>query len=227
MPDAEFVELFNKTEYTIDLSGWSFSDSVSDVNLPESEIEAAEYIILCQEDAKAAYSKFGKTLGLTSWPSLNNSGDILSLKDQFGKIVFSIEYSSSWYKDNLKTAGGWSLEMIDTDYSCLGEMNWRASVNSAGGTPGEVNSVQDLNPDQTSPELERVFVLDSVTILLYFSETLDSVSATNLNAYSMDQGLGHPIKVVITHALFNQALLTLPIAMNPNLIYKVSVSAIF
>jgi len=33
--------------------------------------------------------------------------------DSSGSFIHGVEYSSDWYKDDLKSKGGWSLEMID------------------------------------------------------------------------------------------------------------------
>ena len=45
--------------------------------------------------------------------------------------------------------------MIDTKNPCAGMTNWKASVDTRGGTPGKKNSVDAINNDQTAPEVKR------------------------------------------------------------------------
>ena len=73
--------------------------------------------------------------------------------------------------DGLKSEGGWSLEIIDTDYPFFGNGNWQASESFEGGTPGRINSVSGVNRDNTFSGIENVFPDDSITVKIRFSET--------------------------------------------------------
>jgi hypothetical protein len=142
-------------------------------------------LILCGTGNVAAFSAYGRTIGVASFPSLDNDGDILTLRSPQGRVIHTVAYAIDWYRNEAKKEGGWSLEMIDTKNPCGGNENWKASVNNTGGTPGKTNSVVGTNTDATPPRLQQVFTTDSVTVVLVFNEPLDSAAAANTGAYSL------------------------------------------
>jgi hypothetical protein len=92
---------------------------------------------------------------------LNNSADVLILKDGNENTIDSVNYSDRWYKDEDKRAGGWTLEIIDPDNTCSEDQNWIASEGDAGGTPGTQNSVFANKPDLTGPKLVSTIPTES------------------------------------------------------------------
>ena len=78
----------------------------------------------------AALTPFGKVIPVTNFPSLDNETDLIALFSATGKTIHSGQYTSSWYQNELKKAGGWTLEMIDTKNPCSGITNWKASVDA-------------------------------------------------------------------------------------------------
>ena len=177
LPEAEYLELFNTTDKTITIGGIVLSDATSSTTLSDALIAPQEYLILTPNSAVSSLSAFGRVLGVSNWPSLNNSGDLmtLSLEDE---IVFSINYSDSWYKDSEKQDGGFSLEMIDVRNPCGRIENWTASDADTGGTPGMVNSASMDNPDNFGPVIHDVFGEDK-SILISFNEKIDPQSVAS------------------------------------------------
>ncbi|MDZ4844445.1 MAG: lamin tail domain-containing protein [Chitinophagales bacterium] len=224
LPVVEFVELHNRSTKVFDLSGWIFSDASSSESLDFYILLPGEYMILCPIDDTAAFIAFGNVLGLGSFPSLNNSGDALFLKNQSGEIIHSVSYSDAWYRDALKKDGGWSLEMLDTDYPCSGAENWKASNNVAGGTPGKINSENGANPDETSPALNYALVQDSLHLTLVFDEALDVASAQPQN-FSIDNGIVID-SATFTNEALNEIKLTLASALQQNAIYTITATAV-
>ncbi len=106
-----------------------------------------------------------------------------------GRLIHGIEYSPEWYGDPLKSEGGWSLEMIDLQYPFYDKGNWSASLSRQGGTPGSLNSVKDVNPDSLFYGIVNVFPVDSVNIIVRFSEPLILFPDDNKN-FMID---GNPI----------------------------------
>jgi hypothetical protein len=179
LPGEEYIEIYNRSADTINLSGFTFSDASTNSKLPSWKFAPSSYLILCSNSFASAFSSYGNVLGLSSWPSLNNSGDSLKISDVSGKILFSVNYSDSWYKNVVKKDGGWSLEIIDPDNLCGESENWIASENDNGGTPGKINSVNAHKPDLDPPLLIKAEALDSLTIKLYYNEKLDTVAYKN------------------------------------------------
>jgi len=172
LPAKEYIELHNRTQQAFNLRNWTLSDGNSRCTFPERIIPPGSYMILCQLQDTLFFKNYGLTTGLKSFPALTNSGKILFISDSTATMIHGIEYSSDWYGDILKSGGGWSLEMIDTDYPFFQKGNWRASLSVEGGTPGRINSVSAVNPDNLFSGIENVFPVDSITITIRFSETL-------------------------------------------------------
>ncbi len=181
LPDSEYAEIHNPGSTAISLRNFTFSDATRAVPLPDVTIGAGEYLILVPATRRslwADYTNF-KIIGLSPWPTLNVGGDDLSLKGPNGELIFTISYSDTWYRDNIKADGGYSLEMIDLNYPCVERANWRASDDPSGGTPGRENSVLAANPDNVGPILQRVTIDNTRQLRLIFNEKLDPISALN------------------------------------------------
>jgi len=112
---------------------------------------------------------------LTNFPSLNNSEDRIKLMNQNGHLIHQVNYNDSWYRDNDKKTGGWTLESIDLDNPCGEENNWQASMNVSGGTPGKQNSIAAFKPDIQAPQLLNAYIIDSCTVELIFDENPDMI----------------------------------------------------
>ena len=176
LPVAEYVEIMNNSNKIFDLSGWTFADQASVVALEKHFLLPGELLILCSQTDSADFTSFGQVMGLSSWPSLNNNGDYLFLKDNNGTTIDSVNYARSWYSDSEKSAGGWSLELINPANSCHIGNNWKSSESSSGGTPGQQNSVFDPIFDQEAPNLISAWALDETIVELTFDEPLDPFS---------------------------------------------------
>lgn len=189
LPPNEFIEIRNVTAKVINLNGCIYSDPTSTATLGNRIIYPNGLLIICATADEIMFgANFGRALGISPWPSLNNSGDVLTLKNADGELIHKVSYSDSWYQDATKEDGGWTLEMIDPLNPCGEETNWRASVNPDGGTPGAYNSINATNPDVDAPVISIAVPSDSITLQITFSEVMDSVALVNAN-YAIDNGV--------------------------------------
>lgn len=170
LPDAEYIEIFNRSTNPIDLAGWKLSDGSSAATFPTQIILPNEYWIITSASSISKFSGYGKTIGLSNFPTLNNDGDALTLTKNV--TIDSVRYQSFWYRDEDKQSGGWSLELIDPENTCGEANNWTASEDSKGGTPGKQNAVFANNPDLTGPRLLSV-VATPTSLQLWFDEKLE------------------------------------------------------
>jgi len=223
LPDNEWIELKNITTLPINLQDWHIGDAAGQSGaFPDFILQPDSFVIVCTNSALTAMSVFGAAISVTSFPSLDNNGDQLFLRDANGNIIHAVSYSSTWYQNVLKKDGGWTLEMIDTKSPCAGISNWKASINPQGGTPGTKNSVDVINSDQTPPKLKNVYTIDSVTIVAVFDEPLDSLEGARAGNYSIDGGLS--ISGATTLApLFNSVQLKLNNPLLANTVYTLTV----
>ncbi|MGF1924153.1 MAG: lamin tail domain-containing protein, partial [Bacteroidia bacterium] len=141
LPAVEFVELWNTTNNYLLLRDWKFKDLTATHSFLSDTIRPNEYVVLCPIADRDLFIGYGKTIGLTTWPTLNNDGDRLTLLSGDNVIIDEVSYLQTWYKDPLKDGGGYSLELIDPANRCGGIQNWQASLHPNGGSPGIQNSV--------------------------------------------------------------------------------------
>jgi hypothetical protein len=119
------------------------------------------------------------------------------LKDHYSNIIEQITYDpKSWYQDQVKDDGGWSMERIDPSNICSQDNNWQASQSYTGGTPGFINSVNGANPDKTPPSIIYFKVVTSHDIMIEFSEIIDAQIALQQINYIVNTN-SIPLKVKI------------------------------
>ena len=223
LPNAEYLELYNQADYPILLSSWHLFIGSSDFQFPELEISAKGYLILTHPDNLVDLSNYGNSIAIPSF-GLTNSGKTLILKNKSAQIIHYVKYSDAWYADNLKEEGGWSLEMISTDYFCEQASNWSASQNPQGGSPGSANSLDDLLPDYQTPKLSSIDLIDENTLRLHFSKTMDSLTLKNPQNYSANNNLGEPSDVKILAPYYDQAEISFVKSFDENTIYQLNIS---
>ncbi len=176
LPNMEWVELKNRSQNPIWIKNWTFKDGTTTSKIAFAVIKPDSFLVICHQANASKMAPHATTLGLSSFPSLNNTGDRLVLLNESAQVIHSVNYSDTWYGNSLKKNGGWSLEMIDTENPCTGASNWKPTLDKLGGTPGRSNSVQASNPDNQKPQLARVYLPSPNTLLLYFTEPVDSSS---------------------------------------------------
>lgn len=224
LPNNEWLELKNTTASPINLQNWRIGDLTGQSGpMPNFTLQPDSFVIVCTGSAFVAMSAYGATISVTSFPSLDNGGDQIFLKAANGRTIHAVAYSDSWYKNEVKKDGGWTLEMIDTKNPCAGISNWKASINVSGGTPGKKNSIDAINNDATAPQLKRAYTTDNVTIILVYDEPVDSLSGATLSNYSMDGGTTLTSAATLP-TLFNLVQLKTNVPMVANTIYNVTAS---
>ncbi len=227
LPNNEWVELRNTTSTAINLLGWRIADATGISGpMPAYNLLPDSFVIVCTASAVAAMSVYGPTIAVTSFPSLDNTGDAIYLRSAQNKIIHSVNYTDAWYQNELKKDGGWTLEMIDTKNPCSGFSNWKATTDLKGGTPGKKNTVDAINADATAPQLLRAFATDSINIVLVFDEPVDSAKAAAVNNYSISDGIGAPQQAVTVAPIFDRVNLKLNAPLSRNKVYTVTATAI-
>ncbi len=178
LPAVEFIEIYNRSINTINLNGWKFTDGSSTATLSNYNLASNQYLIICNVADTALFTPFGNRMGVSSFPSLNNIGDKLYLKDNTLAFIDSVGYSDTWYQNTTKKAGGWSLELINpnTGINCSESANWIASNNVSGGSPGTQNSVYSTVPAIAAPTISTS---GSTTFCQGNNVTLTSSSGTS------------------------------------------------
>jgi len=224
LPNNEWIELKNVSASPINLQNWRIGDATGQSGpMPNFILQPDSFVIVCTASAVAALQVYGKTISVTSFPSLDNDGDQLYLKTNTGLTVHSVNYSSSWYQNAVKSDGGWTLEMVDTKSPCAGISNWKASIDLKGGSPGIKNSVDGVNNDQTGPSLLKAYSIDNLNIVLVFDEPVDSLKGATVSNYSVDGGLTIQSATAVSPT-FDKVQLRLVNPMQANTVYNITVT---
>ena len=225
LPEVEWIEIKNISSFDINIAGWRVAKTAGKSGpLPNYMLPPDSFLILCSTGSMATLLPFAKTKSVTSFPSLTNTGELIYLLSPNDHVIHTVNYSENWYQNELKKLGGWSLEMIDSHNPCSGQVNWNASIDEKGGSPGKENSIQQINPDNHSPSLLRAFAKDSITVVAYFDEPLDSTNAATPQRYVLSDGIGQPSFVELIPPSFDKALLHLNSPLTNNKIYTLLIN---
>ena len=182
LPEAEYIEVFNRSGNPVNLTRWTLEDATTSAQLPSIILMPDSYLVLTSTSNASKFSAGVDVVGVTSFPSLGNLGDRVVLREPGGVAIDSLAYNLSWYQSSEKGDGGWSLELIDVNNPCGEGDNWTASEDLDGGTPGKVNSVFANKPDVTPPQVLNVFAISGDTIIISFNEKLRDVGSISLNS---------------------------------------------
>ena len=222
LPNNEWIELKNTTASPVNLQGWRIGDATGQSGpMPNFILLPDSFVIVCTSSALAAMSALGAAISVSGLPALDNDGDQLFLRAANSRTIHAVPYSISWYQNELKKNGGWTLEMIDTKSPCAGAGNWKASTDVQGGTPGKKNSVDAVNKDQTAPKLTYSYVIDSITIVAVFDEPVDSLNGATPGNYNIDGGISVASATTLS-PLFNTVQLKLNSPLSPGKIYNLA-----
>lgn len=179
MPDAEFVEVYNRSSKIFNVQSWQLGDETGDGTVQDAWLLPGEYLILTSTTNVDSFAL--ATVGVTSFPNLNNAGDHIVLTSDLGVAIDSIVYTDDWYKDDTKDGGGYSIERINPQDPCSDIDDWAASNDASGGTPGAQNSIYDLSQDVDAPTIAQTVALAPNFLEVHFSEGMDSTSLSNAN----------------------------------------------
>lgn len=226
LPGNEWIELKNISTLPVNLQNWRIGDANSQSGImPFFVLQPDSFVIICPTGSVPVMQGYGNVIGVSGFPSLDNEGDQLFLKTNTSMIMHAVAYASSWYRNAVKSDGGWTLEMIDTHFPCIAMDNWKAGVDTRGGSPGKKNSIDAVNTDQSGPSLQRAFIIDSLTLIAVFSEPLDSLSGAIVSNYSLDGGLTIVSAITIS-PLFDRVLLSLANPLPANTVLTLTVEKV-
>ncbi len=216
LPESEYIELYNRTDNVISLKKCTLNYGGKKYLLPDITVDAKNYIVLCNQKYKDLWTANGILVaGVSSFPALLNTGKLLWLEDEYGNLISWVDYTDSWYKDNKKKDGGYSLECIDPNNLSNDAENWCATNDSKGGTPGKANSLKKSLPDKTKIDVLSSFIQSSDTLVITFSKPMNVISLGRLDNYiSLNSAIS-----------FNKAIPDYPCGRNVKLILNSSLKA--
>jgi len=220
LPNVEYVELYNPGEQNIYLGGMQLANSRRVTTLPSAVLGPKSYLILCPRTRAAEFERYGEVLGLTNWPTLLNTADQVKLFDSEGRILDSLNYTSSSFGGTEFARGGYSLELMNPYLLCHLPENLKASRDEKRGTPGKQNSVYETSPDLSPPTFIKGIWVGEKEVILHFSKILN----TNLENISWEFNPGINLKQVETGPAPHQILLRFEEDLKEGIKYQVKIS---
>ena len=182
---AEYVEIYNSSNDTINLAGWKITEGGGksfSLTSRSFYLNPKEFFLISSDSSifnlfpYLKESEFVNKVRITNTSdlSLSNSGDVVVLRDLFGNTIDSVAYSPKWHNPELDDSKGRSLERINPLLSANDSRNWSTSVNKLGGTPLLSNSISitklptqskiDISPNPFSPDNDG---FEDFTIIAY------------------------------------------------------------
>ena len=170
---SEYIELYNRSQQTLSLTGLALATSKADGSIstlyPLSAIttplEPGGYVLLSKllSGVEAFYLiSAPQALHEVKLPVLaNNGATVVLLRLTDLTVIDAVSYSPKWHDSAIKDPKGVALERLDPDKPTQDATNWHSAAESAGyGTPGYRNS-QQLLPSSTQNGFERPYWSDS------------------------------------------------------------------
>jgi hypothetical protein len=190
--DYEFIEWYNPTENTVDLSGYKFTKGVIFEFPQGTSLEPSEYILTVKDQTKFS----ALSCQVLEWESgdLDNNGEMIEVVDNLGNIIQDISYKTSneWPTSTNGQGPSLSLKNYYSDNS-FGE-NWQASSIDEG-TPCS----KTLTNDQESITDDIVLNIfpnpvDNYLNIQYSNHQKDAIVLEVFNS------LGQPVYGITLHS---------------------------
>ena len=194
LPEWEYVELYNITDFGIDLKDWMMKIGSNENTFGTCVIPPHGYLILCHQDAVVELRQYGDCVGFGSF-SVGNTSSVMYLFSKSGATISQVNFNNTWYHDPDKANGGWSVEQIDPLNPCAGASNWTASMDASGGTPGRLNSVNGDN--ESKPNVERVSMFSNYILQLWFDQQMDANSLLDTQHFIVEETGDHPAQIEV------------------------------
>ncbi len=173
--NEEFLELYNTTGNSINLSGWRFTTGISLTFQSGTSIPANGYLVVSPDILKTQ-DTYSITAAASYAPTnLSNSGETITLTDNLGVVIDLVAYGDSAPWPSSPDRSGPSLELVDhtNDNSLVG--SWSGSLVD-GGTPLAQNSVFDLDLPHIAQVSNPTEVNDGQAVTVNATVTGNAVS---------------------------------------------------
>ena len=218
LPEKEFVEIYNSTNDTLQLSGWSICDASKCYILPSFKFSPKNFMVLCKNTDVNAFKPYGTVVGLPSFISLNNDGDYIYLKNNQGKTIYEMRYTSAMVKE------GKTLESLNFLNRCNTSSHWQPSSDQQGGTPGKASKEQLAAILPHTPFVKSASLENDSLAIINFSDALDSLAVTSSDV-SVDEEI-----IIPTFKNFHTENNTLAIQFakpfQPNFLYHLKITGL-
>ncbi len=171
----EWVEIYNKGNEPIDLTGWKFWENSTNHGLTASTTDSivapGEYAAIVQDETQFFVDNpnFVGSVFDSSWSSLSENGEEIGLKDSSGNFMEQFTY--------LSTPNHHSLERRDATLADYTANNWQENVSE--NSLGLTNSNFGSSSSSSTPPENNLPTTSSIWAKLKINEFLPNPSSGN------------------------------------------------
>jgi Lamin Tail Domain/CHU_C Type IX secretion signal domain len=149
---AEYIELYNKSDKLLDVSGLVFTNRKTDGSLntgnkipDKTQLLPKSYLALTSDAEKVRKyhnCPSESTIISTEWSTLNNESTTLVLCNAAKDTIYDeLTYNTKWHHVLVKNPKGVALERINPDLPTQDKNSWHSAASEVNyGTPGYKNS---------------------------------------------------------------------------------------
>jgi len=145
--EPEWIEVYNNSEYEINLKEWLIGDVLTNPVFRKIEHEitlpSKRFLVITKnKNLYEFHNNISSAIIELPFANLNNDEDGVVIKDNNYRTIDSLKFVNNWGGKN-----GKSLERINVDYGSTNMNNWNSSIDLEGSTPGRINSITIKNYD--------------------------------------------------------------------------------
>ena len=226
LPNCEFIELRNCSNENINLNKWKLSIGNTTATIGTNyNLQPDSLVILCAKSNVVFFNSYNNIIGLTSFPTLGNEEDIIILGNKNGETIHAVTYKKSWHDNEVKSEGGWSLEMSNPFRPC-NINNWHSSKSLLGGTPGKENSLFKKESIEEKLQAIQCTAISQKEFTLKFNKSADSSSLSITSNYNIESTGQYPLKVLPIPPLFDQVKLIFKDGIEKEKVYQINIKNI-
>ncbi len=128
----EYIELFNKSNATVDLSGWNFTQGVAYVFPAGASLGAGQYVVLSRFPAQLQAKLNVASIEWDLNGALTNGGEDIELRDATANVIDYVDYKNAAPWPVEANGFGSSLVLCDPNTDNSLPVNWQAATTSTG-----------------------------------------------------------------------------------------------
>ncbi|MEW6703166.1 MAG: lamin tail domain-containing protein [Bacteroidota bacterium] len=152
--EPEWIELYNNSQFDVDLEDWSITDVLTaplktKIQSNDYTFAAKSFLVVAKDSTiKNFHKTIPSKLIVSTFANLNNDADGVVLKDSRDVTIDSVGYEKFYGGEN-----GKSLERKSIAASSLERNNWGSSKDIELSTPGRINSISPKKYDLSITEI--------------------------------------------------------------------------
>ncbi len=175
---SRYIELYNRSEKIIDLSGWRQANNTGTRRtLVEKTtlIHPKEFrVITPDENLLFFFPGLSIVNAGNRLSALKNGGDSIVIENRDSVVIDSLTYTPKW------GGKGIALERKSAEVPAFYRENWSESTANLLGTPGNSNTAK---PDSNPPEMVKITQFENRGFKVVLNKQADPGTILNLNHY--------------------------------------------